>query len=225
MFYAVYKITNLINKKIYVGVHKTKHLDDDYMGSGKLIKRSIEKYGVEHFEKEYIEIFNNSEQMFAMESEIVNESFLKRSDTYNLKVGGFGGWDYLNNPELFDNPTHSKEHMKLMNKAGSKKGSDKLKWLSTNDKDWVEKHSKSISNVLNEHYKNNHGNFTGKQHTDETKQKMSEKAKIHSRGKGNSQYGTCWIHSLEEKCSKKIQKNDLINWINIGWIKGRKLKF
>ena len=45
--------------------------------------------------------------------------------------------------------------------------------------------------------------------SDETKQKIGEaNSKIQS-GTGNSQYGTCWIHSIEEQTSKKINKDDL----------------
>jgi len=36
--YLVYQITNLINYKIYIGVHQTYDINDCYMGSGKLIK-------------------------------------------------------------------------------------------------------------------------------------------------------------------------------------------
>jgi hypothetical protein len=44
MYYTIYKITNKINGKHYVGKHQTMNLSDDYMGSGKLIKRAIEKH-------------------------------------------------------------------------------------------------------------------------------------------------------------------------------------
>jgi len=43
MFYYLYEIKNLINNKIYVGVHKTNDLNDGYMGSGKVIRRAIKK--------------------------------------------------------------------------------------------------------------------------------------------------------------------------------------
>ena len=41
--FIVYKTTNLINSKIYIGVHKVVTPDDTYLGSGKLIKKAIKK--------------------------------------------------------------------------------------------------------------------------------------------------------------------------------------
>ena len=63
MFYTVYKITNLINGKFYIGKHQTKDLHDDYMGSGHLIKKAIRKYGKENFIKEYLGVYNTEKEM------------------------------------------------------------------------------------------------------------------------------------------------------------------
>ena len=96
MFYTVYKITNLINSKIYIGVHKTDNLNDRYMGSGNNIIRAIKKYGKENFKKEYLAIFENEIDMFKMESMLVNDEFIKNEYSYNIKNGGLGSWKYVN---------------------------------------------------------------------------------------------------------------------------------
>jgi hypothetical protein len=88
MYYTVYKITNLLNKKEYIGYHQTNNLNDGYMGSGKLIKKAIVKYGIENFQKEYIEIFGNREDAESLEAFLVCEKYTLRSDTYNIALGG-----------------------------------------------------------------------------------------------------------------------------------------
>jgi len=100
MHYYLYEIRNNINNKIYVGVHKTDVIDDGYMGSGKVIKRAIEKHGIDNFTKTILETFNTSEAMFAREKEIVTDEFLLREDTYNLRRGGTGGFDYINSANI-----------------------------------------------------------------------------------------------------------------------------
>ncbi len=93
--YLVYQITNLINQKIYIGIHETYDLDDEYMGSSVYLKRSIEKHGVENFKKEILFEFNNPKEMIAKERELVNDEFVNRIDTYNLNLGG-GSFYYIN---------------------------------------------------------------------------------------------------------------------------------
>ena len=87
-YYIIYKITNLLNDKIYVGFHKTEDIYDDYMGSGKLIKEAITEFGVQNFKKDIIAIFDNKDDAEALEAEIVNKDFVLRDDTYNLSIGG-----------------------------------------------------------------------------------------------------------------------------------------
>lgn len=96
MFYYLYEIKNTINNKIYVGVHQTKDMDDGYMGSGTVINKAYAKYGKDMFVKTILEYFDSRDDMINREKEIVNEDFLARDDTYNIRRGGTGGFDYIN---------------------------------------------------------------------------------------------------------------------------------
>ena len=66
-FYGIYKITNLIDGKMYIGKHITSDIDDGYMGSGKRIKRAIKKYGEENFRKEWLMFCEDEEELNYME--------------------------------------------------------------------------------------------------------------------------------------------------------------
>jgi len=90
-FNFVYQITNLINNKIYVGVHSTNDLNDGYMGSGVQLQKSIREYGIENFKREILFECSSIEEAYAKEAEIVNEEFIKREDVYNLCKGGLQG--------------------------------------------------------------------------------------------------------------------------------------
>ena len=87
-YYYVYRIINKINNKEYIGFHSTNNMNDGYMGSGKLIIKAIEKYGIENFEKEILKQFNNKKDAELYERELVNEEYVKRNDTYNISIGG-----------------------------------------------------------------------------------------------------------------------------------------
>lgn len=89
-YHLIYMVVDKINNKIYIGKHTTKNLYDDYMGSGKSLKAALKKYGLENFEKIILYCFDSEDEAYLKESEIVNETFIKRLDTYNMKCGGKG---------------------------------------------------------------------------------------------------------------------------------------
>ena len=85
----IYLITNNINGKIYIGKHSTDKLNDGYMGSGKLIKKAIQKYGLENFNKEYLAFCDNEEKLNWLERFYIKKYNAKECG-YNLTDGGEG---------------------------------------------------------------------------------------------------------------------------------------
>lgn len=218
MFYYLYQITNKVNNKIYVGVHKTQDMNDGYMGSGKVIVRAIEKYGIDNFEKVILETFEDSESMYAREKEVVTDEFLLREDIYNLRRGGHGGFDYINkNVDLFEIRSSNAKKIPYESKrnAGKRTGLlNKEKWRK--DPTY------------------HPGNFTKEFNLEMSKRAWSESAKekrkvtriknSFQQGSRNSQFGTVWIwHELIG--NKKIKKELLVYYIDQGWYKMYKPDF
>ncbi len=220
MFYTVYKITNKINGKVYIGSHKTKNLDDGYMGSGKYLKRAIEKHGSENFLKEILYVFDTPEEMYSKESELVDDEFLTESNTYNLKKGGFGGWDYNNSYEGQKLRTHTYENW---SKSGTESLRDKFAKDENFRKNRIE-HLRKIAPLAKMKQKQLYpeGTWKGKSHSEETKRKIGSKNSLNQLGERNSSFGTKWIFSEELKLSRKIKKNEELPE---GWSYGRKLNF
>lgn len=214
MNFLIYKITNLIDNSIYIGKHKTKDKNDSYFGSGVLLKCAIEKYGIENFKKEIIFECKSEDEMNELESNIVDEVFVSRLDTYNVALGGKGGYEYINSNYLNGNSVNrSKEHMSKMGKCSMKKFWTKYE----NDENFKkEMDSKTLNNFSL--YVKLHGNpFKGKKHTNETKIKMSKSHKGKCVGDKNGSYGTIWI--TDDNFDRKINRNESIP---DGWRRGRK---
>lgn len=221
IYYIIYQTINLINHKIYVGQHVTTNINDDYLGSGDLLRLAVAKYGKQSFKKEILFVFNNEDEMNQKEREIVNEAFIARSDTYNILLGGKGGWRHI----------HSlagkvKQQETMIHRYG----------VTHIFNDPVCRTNNSIR--VKENHKNNKYKYIHElPNFDEVRLKgcvaaQSEQAKIkrndsfssinHQQGSTNSQFGTRWIHNIELQISKKIKKSDTLP---NGWAEGRKLKF
>lgn len=74
---------------------------------------------------------------------------------------------------------------------------------------------------------NPNGTFFGKKHTAEAlvKQKSTFRAIGHAKGESNSQFGTCWVYSMELMTNAKIHLDKLSEYESQGWVRGRKMKF
>ena len=92
-YHIVYKTTNIVNNKIYVGMHSTNNLNDNYIGSGKILKKAIKKYGKDKFVCEIMYLYKARDEARKKEADIVTTEFCNRLDTYNLVEGGGGVGD------------------------------------------------------------------------------------------------------------------------------------
>ena len=220
--YLVYKTTNLVNGKIYIGKHETNNLNDGYLGSGNLIKRAIEKYGEENFKREILFECSSREEMNAKEAELVNEEFLKRDDVYNLKQGGEGGWDYCNTPEHHNNIGNCRNTgFTQLAKEGRNPGRETIDAYTDEER---KEYCRRISEGLKKFIKDNGAIWLGKHHTTETKKKIGEKNK-RMVGELNSNWGTVWIYNDSLEQNKKVKKEEVETFLNQGWKLGRKMKF
>lgn len=76
---------------MYIGKHKTKVLDDGYLGSGTKLKNDMIKFGENNFRKEWLMFCEDEDEMNLMEGVYVDQTWVERSDTYNVKIGGLHG--------------------------------------------------------------------------------------------------------------------------------------
>ena len=108
-YYTIYQTTNLLNKKQYIGYHKTNSFSSyktkNYLGSSRTLQKDVKQLGRENFIREFLFIFDNENDMLNKEHELVNKSIWKNDMYYNKTPGGG------NPPTLFgeDSPTKRKD--------------------------------------------------------------------------------------------------------------------
>lgn len=168
----VYKIVNKVDGNSYIGVHKTNNLADGYMGSGVIIRQAIAKYGVENFNREILFDFSSYEKALEKEKELVDDAFLSRKDTYNLRRGGSGGFDYINDHQLQNTELNSlkrKERIPKMTQAYKEHLAD------PEFREKIKQNSHKATQRMKVLYPD--GVWIGRRHKPETKRKISEKMK------------------------------------------------
>ena len=207
-YHLIYMIVNKINNKIYIGKHSTNNPYDNYMGSGIAIHAAINKYGECNFEKVVIDCLTTEDEAYIKESEIVDENFVKRSDTYNMKCGGEGFGSGENNPMHNvhrygkDNPFFNKKHSEetrlrmTLNHAdfSGEKNPFYGKHLSKEAKDKISKANKGK-------FVGEKSPFYGKKHSQVTRDKISKNHADVS-GEKNPFYGKHLSKEAKDKISK-----------------------
>jgi hypothetical protein len=182
------------------------------MGSGKVIKRAIEKHGISNFKKDILEYFDDSHAMYAREKQIVTDEFLLREDTYNIMRGGHGGFDYINKNNL--GVTDHWKNNPESHIIGSIKGGNKTKELkkgihdpNNRFKGWVNEEHQTLTTIA-------------AQSQEARDKRINTFNEInHQSGEKNSQFATRWITNNIE--NKKIKKTDTLP---IGWKYGRVIR-
>jgi len=221
----IYRITNNINGKTYIGQHKYQKLNDSYMGSGKAIKNAIKKYGKTNFTKEilYCDIYRqdtaDSIEMFAIHKE-------KKAGhaEYNLSNGGENSWKFDTIMEWYE----------CMSRKAAERNAGR-NWYNNGKEEvfaficpdgWkkgrlpgclqYERHQDGVNN-----------NFYGKHHTEESRVKMKKAAKERyssrtdldewNRQTSIRSHSSRWYwnpETLEESFNVKDLTNE-------GWVRGR----
>ncbi len=243
-YYFIYKTTNLINSKFYIGKHKTKNIDDGYYGSGNGLLKAIKKYGKINFVREIIEFASSIEELNLLEEKYVTELEVSNPNCYNARIGGEGGWTHWNGSE---------GHVISTRKGGANSGVTERnyalsteeyrdryykglgKWIKENgyiSREWSETERKQHGQIMSGE-NNPMFNKTWVFNPDTSEKIVIDKTELHlyesmgwNKGtkfkkKNSSGYGKCWVHKGTE--NKFIKSDELEKYKELGYIKGRYL--
>jgi hypothetical protein len=198
MFYIVYKTINLVNNKFYIGKHRQTidpHQFDGYYGSGPQIQHAVRKYGKDNFIRETLFVFENEAECLLKEEETV-APHLGKSYCYNMRSGGIGGFEHINN-----NP----EKRKQVSRISSEKGKGIVRHVPTAEEREASKQRNFRMKELGI------GPFS---------QEALAKANLNRiapnlTGSKNGSYGTKFYYNLATKEKKRFGPDDVIP---TGWV-------
>jgi len=189
MKHFIYLTTNLVTNEKYIGKHYGE-LDDDYLGSGTILKRAIEKYGKENFKREILYISKDYQENCQKEKEFIKlYNAVKDRTFYNISEGGDGGDIFhLLSIEQQDAIREAARERNLGEKNPrygvhlSEATKEKIRQNRNTDYMQTEPYKKRMSEAV----QGTKNGMYGRQHSEESKQKMSEAKKGKKLGKENS---------------------------------------
>lgn len=236
MYGYIYKTTNLINGKIYIGQKKSSKILNSYIGSGSIMRKAIQKYGKENFKREIIDICNSHEELQEKEMYWIAYYNARNPEIgYNIKEGGNSSpcVEYVRNKisnTLKNHPVSEKTRKKMSEKTKEnaikykgtygmtgKKQSDLCKEINSRihkGKEPINKGKHPSQETIEKLRKSHLGKSPANKGiplSDKTKEKISSKKK-----------GQIWI-SKDLKV-KQCPKEKLDYYLSNRWIVGKILK-
>lgn len=205
----IYKTTNLLNDKFYIGKHNND--SDNYIGSGIYFRNAVNKYGKENFKREILEWCDDFKDMYQKERKWVLKYLPNGIDTsicYNLVIPNEFNCGYIPTEEQkqYQSKIHTGEKNHFF---GKKHTAESLQKISQNHakpflgKKFTEEHKQKMSE--NSYWK-------GKHLTEEHKQKLREKMIGKFEGDKNPKYihipkkELYQLYYIEKKTMKEIGK-------------------
>ena len=189
-------------------MHASDVVDDGYLGSGKILKRSIRKHGKEKHSRIILHFEESFELLKKREKELVNEGMLDDPLCMNIKIGGDGGWDFINlSREILDGMKSRKKTDEYRSKISA---ITKSKFEDPGYRD------RFYLTVKSEAYKQKRSIQMKAIFKDPSYRKKISEGKV---GEKNPAFGKIWVY--QEKVSKLIDPLDFEIMQSNGWIKGR----
>lgn len=191
----IYKITHIPSGRYYIGQHKSSEFDENYWGSGRVIRDMYKKYPKEEFSREVLSWANSQEKLNSLEEEFIKDKFEADPLCLNLKSGGEGH-------------EFSEETKRLISKNHADFSGDKnpMFGMSLPSSFKGKHHTEEAKKKMSEQRK-------GKTLSKETKQKISKKVS----GVNNPFYG--------KKHSEKSKKKISLGLVGKTWDEDRKNRF
>ena len=199
----IYKVTNLINQKIYIG--KTIKKNKNYLGSGNLIKLAVKRYGRKNFSRKILEECNSIEELNKQEKFWIEElNSNKRGVGYNITNGGEGGDVFTNNS--------NKEAIRIKLRENGKKSLGRYHTEESKQKNrekhfgvsWG-KHTKETKEKISKLHK-------GRKFTEEHKRELSKKRKLRiTTEKTKKKMSNAWTDEMKEKQASRNRKSIICN--------------
>lgn len=180
MYHYLYKISCLLPDKpyYYIGIHKTKNLNDGYWGSGTKLLTCLKGLGKQNFKKEILQFCSTYQELLKLEKETIGTLYETDPWCLNLMEGGQSG--------IMSEETKKKisEKAKIRPKRVLSEEHKKKISESNRGKKRTPEHRKHQSEILKKKYAEGMlvSPFKGKHFTEEHKKKISETKKKNFKG-------------------------------------------